>query len=290
MNKYAIIVTYHPDFISLKKLCDCIELQDFKIIIVDNTGNNAVLTNFFSQNIQIIALEDNKGIAFAQNLGVKKAINCGAEIISFFDQDSEINESLLYKLSEPYRNGNLAVTAPVIVNKKDGLEYPSQVFNWFGYPKNIYAKNEKLLVPVDIVISSGTVIPVKVFELIGIFDEDFFIDFVDIEWCIRCRNKGIVIYVVPGALMEHSIGDSSMRVGCMQIVLHNPVRTYYKVRNSLLLLRKDIKILFSLRQVAAAIVHNIVLSLCVRQKKLYFTYVVKGFIHGVLGKTGKYKL
>ena len=45
------------------------------------------------------------------------------------------------------------------------------------------------------------------------FDEDFFIDFVDVEWCLRCKKNKVAIFVVPDAVMEHEIGISSVKLG-----------------------------------------------------------------------------
>jgi rhamnosyltransferase len=67
--------------------------------------------------------------------------------------------------------------------------------------------------------------------------EDLFIDFVDVEWCLRARSKGFVVLGVCAAGMTHSLGDTHIySVGRMRHV-HSPLRLYYQVRNALWLYR-----------------------------------------------------
>lgn len=288
MNRYAIVVAYEPDIFKLARLCKSICVQGFNVVVIDNSEKKPLGKEFGGETCKLITLERNMGIAHAQNIGVKYAISQGAQVISFFDQDSVISNELLTKLAEPLLHNQECVIAPVSVDKESGLEYPSHVMNYFGLPVNVYSKGQTSLVPVDIAISSGMTTSAKVFELVGCFDEDFFIDFVDIEWCIRSKARGIPIYIVPDAVMEHSIGDQTIRVGPVHCVQHSPVRTYYKVRNSLLLFRKKINLVFVMRQVVSALLHNLLLLFFVKGKLSYLTCYINGILHGMAGQVGKY--
>ena len=289
MKCYAVIVAYNPDTLTLMNLCEAITHQNFLVVIIDNSENaNSCNLHDFGK-YHVISLKENKGIAYAQNAGTRYAINEGAEVISFFDQDSVIPADLLHKLVAPHETNKLVITAPVSIDKYNRLEYPSRVLNDSGLTQNVYSKDKKELVPVDIVISSGITASVDVFNTAGMFDEDFFIDFVDTEWCLRCRNKGVQILIVPDAIMEHSIGESSVKFGPFKSILHSPVRTYYKTRNSILLVRKDVKILFALRQITSAVAHNLLLVFFAKQPLLHSKYYLLGILHGLLGKTGKYQ-
>lgn len=289
MRCYAVIVAYNPDTSTLIKLCEAITLQNYLVVIIDNSENDNSCNQDYFGKYPVISLKENKGVAYAQNVGTRYAINEGAQVISFFDQDSVIPADLLHKLVAPHEANKLVITAPVSIDKYNRLEYPSRVLNDSGLTQNVYSKDKKELVPVDIVISSGITASVDVFKIAGMFDEDFFIDFVDTEWCIRCRKNGVHILIVPDAIMEHSIGESSVKFGFFKGILHSPVRTYYKTRNSILLVRKDVKILFALRQITSAVAHNLLLVFFAKQPLLHSKYYLLGILHGVLGKTGKYQ-
>ena len=100
MIKYAIIVTYEPDIEHLKQFTECVENADCIPIIVDNSEKNFVIAEDVSENSIIINLQGNYGIAMAQNRGIEVALDNGANIIGFFDQDSNADEELIRKLSE----------------------------------------------------------------------------------------------------------------------------------------------------------------------------------------------
>jgi rhamnosyltransferase len=141
--------------------------------------------------------------------------------------------------------------------------------------------------PVDIVISSGTVATREVFDLAGTFDEGLFIDFVDTEWCLRCRSKQIPIYVVPAAVMRHSIGSRHFRFGPLTILVHSSTRCYYQIRNSLLLLRKrHVPIIFSLKQIISVISNRIILLLAVENRTGYIKAYLSAVRDGMKGVTG----
>lgn len=287
MNNFAIIVTYEPDINELSKLVNSIIGQNFNVILVDNSEINFLDDNFDIEGCKLLRNKQNLGIAYAQNIGIKNAILHGADIITFFDQDSVISDGLLSSLSEPLMKNRLYITAPVSIDRNTYIEYPSQVLNRFGWTSDIYSNKKNELVPVDIAIASGITTSSDVFKIVGFFDEDFFIDFVDIEWCLRAKRNGIQIYVIPGAIMEHSIGEKTISIGPIKFIKHSPMRTYYKVRNSILLFRKKIKFIFVVRQIIPAIIHNFILIFFVEKKMDYLRYYLKGIHHGLIGRTGK---
>lgn len=289
MKKIAIIVSYEPNVVVLETLCCSILGQGYQIVIVDNSVDNPF---HFSRNIDgcfVITNGKNMGIAQAQNIGINYAKSVDAEIVTFLDQDSVVSESLLINLEAALLKTQNGVVCPVSIDKLTSLEYPSHKMSRIGMMEDVYSFNSKVLVEVDIAISSGMTTYIKLFDKVGLYDEDFFIDFVDIEWCLRSRKHNTMIYIVPDAIMYHSIGENTIKVGPINIIKHSPLRTYYKVRNSFLFMRKSKNILFSLRQILPALIHNFILVLVVDEKKKYSKYYFKGIYHGVIGVKGEYK-
>jgi rhamnosyltransferase len=287
MDRFAVIVTYEPEMKTLETLCRNILKQGFCVIIIDNSEHDRITQSIKLENCSVIFNGKNMGIANAQNTGIKEAKVRGGRILSFFDQDSRVSETLLLQLSDQLEENSPCIICPVSINIATGKEYPSQTVNRIGWTNNIYAKETSGIVPVDIAISSGMTTLIDVIEKVGWFDEDFFIDFVDIDWCLRSKAKGIPIYILPEAVMEHSIGDRTLSIGWMKIIQHSPVRTYYKVRNSFLLLRKKTHLLFALRQICLAMFQNLILLFFVKNKQEYFKSYIIGIYHGIIGRVGK---
>lgn len=289
MTKCVIIVTYEPELNNLKRLTKCAEDAGFLPILVDNSEKYPVDKNQFSPQAHVISMNGNVGIAAAQNAGVLYAKKLGAQVVGFFDQDSTADEKLLKKLEKSLLELGKCVVSPLALDKDTMEEYPVQNLNQFGYPKDVFVKGKKNPEKVDLVISSGMVTTMEVFEQVGYYDEDFFIDFVDVEWCLRCKKAEIPIFVIPDAVLLHKIGNENVAVGDKKIVVHSAVRTYYKVRNSFLLLYKKAGLIFTIRQILPAVLHNFLLVFSVKNKGMYLKYYFKGILHGICGIRGKYR-
>ena len=288
MRSYAIVVTYNPNIDKLVNLVISIKKQGSHIIIVDNSDSYALEELETISNCHIIPNSGNRGIAYAQNIGVRFAKTQAAEVVTFFDQDSVISENMLHNLHAVITKHKDCVVCPVSIDLKSGVEYPSHRVNKYGLTKEIYSAVSSTDNEIDIAISSGMTAYMDTIYKVGEFDEDFFIDFVDIEWCLRCKKVGVKILTVHNAIMFHSIGDNQVKIGFLVIVMHNPQRTYYKVRNSFLLLRKDVNFVFAIRQIVPALFHNFLLVLFSESKCKYFRYYMIGILHGLLGRRGKY--
>jgi rhamnosyltransferase len=62
--------------------------------------------------------------------------------------------------------------------------------------------------------------------------ENYFIDYVDTEWCIRAEAMGYKNYVSSKAVMKHAIGDNILKFKYFNVPVHSPFRRYYRVRNA----------------------------------------------------------
>ena len=264
------------------------EKAGFIPVIVDNSVKYPVKKEEISKMSRVVSMHGNAGIAAAQNAGIQIAQSLGACKIAFFDQDSMADESLLRKLENSLDKLGECVVTPMALNKETKEEYPAQRLNKIGYPIDIFVKGETTPQKADLVISSGMMMTVGVLQKVGNYDEDFFIDFVDLEWCLRCRKAKIPVYIIPDVILLHKIGSTDIQAGEMKIVVHSPVRTYYKVRNSFLMLYKRAGIIFTIRQILPALIHNFLLIFSVKEKGSYLKYYCLGVIHGIFGIRGKY--
>lgn len=290
MNVYCIIVCYNPDINNISIICNKLMSHPATVILVDNTENNCNADLLSIKGIRLISLRENIGIAKAQNIGIKIALDEEADVIVFFDQDSEIDENFLEHLLTPLQIDQPMIVSPAFFDKKEGFQFPSQRLNRFGLLEKIEIKNHELPFEVDVVISSGSAATRKTFEVAGLLEENFFIDFVDIEWSLRCRKAGISIKTIPNARMAHSIGEKSINIKCMRLFIHSPLRSYYKVRNSFLFFRcKNVPALLGIKEIISALIHNFLIILFVKHKGLYIQSYFSGIYKGILGETGKRK-
>jgi rhamnosyltransferase len=234
----AVIITYNPDYNSIQSCIQSLSGQVDKIIIVDNNSSSKLDLININPMLDIIYLDANYGIAYAQNIGIKKAIENKADFVLTSDQDTTYPknyiEALMSCFKEKSESYKIASISPVYTdqNKENALQ--PMVYFKNGLLIKDYSLEE--CKSVSHVISSGMLIPIDALNNIGLMDEKLFIDWVDTEWCWRAIGKGFEIIQTPNITIHHCLGNPSSNILGKQITVHNSLRNYYKIRNAAYLL------------------------------------------------------
>lgn len=292
MKLISVIVTYNPNLQNLSKLTEMLSASCTDVVIVDNFSKNINELSALLINAEVVSLRENYGIARAQNTGIKKALELGAKKIFFFDQDSEIDEHFIKNLVSDYNKlegmgGKIAAIGPQFIDKEFGFYAPGLIVKNNGLINKIDISEIAEPVQVGIIISSGSLIPVSVLQDVGFMNEDFFIDYVDTEWCFRALQKGYKIYVSNKAVMYHSVGESTITLLGKTCPVHSAYRRYYRVRN--LFLMKNMP------HISKAWIFSMLINNCIAQIILFFTqknkfsyihYFIISIIDGLKGKKG----
>jgi len=286
----CVIVCYRPDPALVKKLCADLASDGAEVILVDNSEDQdpALDDMTLPAGCALITLGANTGIAHAQNVGIAAALAADAGVVVFFDQDSTITPGFLRTLTSPLRPGVPEIVSPLCFDDTTHRELPSLGVSRRGISNDVQRSTDRQPYPVDVVISSGTAATKEVFSVGGLLDESFFIDFVDTEWCLRCRDKGIPILVVPDAVMRHRIGSRAIHLSVMTVLVHNPARCYYQLRNCFLLFRRThIPFLFSLKQFVSVFASRLLLLFFVSDRRAYLNAYVSALNDGIRGVAGR---
>lgn len=253
MNKLCtdvipIIVTYNPDKVILLSSLRTLLSQVRTIVVVDNGSSSnidEVIQNLkvgVFRRINILSLEHNRGLGEAYNAGIAIARSLRATFVLLMDHDSIPESDMLYKLRNAYINLENQGKSICVVGPRYRDHVTAQLSQFvyitrFGFARSSCDKTIDY-VRADFVISSGSLISIKMLDQIGGMDEGLFIDHVDTEWCFRAQSKGFEIYGVCNAVMLHSLGDRQIRIWWGRwrtIPFHQPFRYYYMFRNSVLL-------------------------------------------------------
>ncbi|MCX2982538.1 glycosyltransferase [Halieaceae bacterium IMCC14734] len=222
----AVIVSYQPDseFDAHLQLL----LSEFDaVFLVDNTGAGAghIVTHprlhFHSNDI-------NQGLGVALNQGCQLALDAGYEWVVTLDQDSRLEVDFVPMMIAAWSRSSVC---PVLLG-----------CNYFSVSRGLHkitADSAAAPIPVATVITSGTLMHLDSWRSLGGFREEFFIDGIDHEICLRARNAGCLVALYPGSMMRHSIGeeyDSGSWLGGMRPYRHSPLRDYTNARNTTRLL------------------------------------------------------
>lgn len=236
-NICAVIVTYYPDA-DLGDRIERVAKQVGQTVVVDNGSPASCIARIREVarkcDIHLILNPANEGIARALNAGADWAISRGYRWILTLDQDTSVGPDMIDSLAEVFRcyplPARLAVIGSNYRHKVNGRVWCDDVIGSNGFP----GKEMKT------VLTSGSLISVDAFKEIGGFREEFFIDCVDHEYCLRARARGRHVVMTSKPLMEHGIGHLTehrllwKKVGTLN---HSPGRQYFMTRNTLILAR-----------------------------------------------------
>jgi len=294
----AIIIAYFPDIQTITKTLESIYRQVSEVLIIDNTPNGS---NIFKShelldrknNVKLITLNKNVGIAKAQNIGIKRALEDKTDFILLSDQDTFYPDSYIAKMLEAYskivNKEKVAVIAPDFAELNRGGERQGFVLFDNFFSKRIYPQSG--CHEITQAIASGEIIPSGVFNYVGFMDEELFIDWVDLEWCWRARAKGYKIVGCADVVIEHFLGDVVKKVGLKSYPIRSPIRDYYIIRNAMHLALRSEYIRFGMRVniLMKSIRYIIGFTILGKPHWKHFIYSLKGFYHGITRKLGVYK-
>jgi rhamnosyltransferase len=284
----AIIVTYFPDE-DLPRRVAAVATQVASVIIVDNGSNPeqlAMLREISAQHgAELLLNHTNLGVGTALNRGVGRAIEQGYSWVLTLDQDTQVYPDLIESLCRVYTAYPRAEQIGIIGTNNHDANTGQLRFVRERLDKGFYEE-------VKVTITSGSLMSVAAYKAIGPFREDFFIDGIDHEYCLRLIEQDfkVLLSLYPG--MVHAIGTQKVHrfMGKTPIAEnYAPFRHYYLTRNRLLLARRFFSrhsswVLFDLKHRLRTIA---VIVLFEEQKIRKLYAVCLGTVHALIGKSGK---
>ncbi len=227
----AVMVTFNPGQ-SLGENVNALLPQVSRLIIVDN-GSSPSCRAAISQlsllpNVEVVWNNTNLGIAAALNAGIRFAAGKFSWIATF-DQDSKVSPGFMASMWRaycacPFRE-HVAIIGSRCEWELDGLTRPAH-HRSASFPfKELWTT-----------MTSGSLVRADIFDRCGMFDESFFIDYVDHEFCLRARKHGFRVIEAVDAPLTHALGLLAVRrIFGLSVTVshHSPVRWYYTARNRL---------------------------------------------------------
>jgi GT2 family glycosyltransferase len=218
---------------------------DAEIIVADNNstdGSKAYLEEKFT-DVQFIWNSDNIGFSKANNLALEKA---QGEFILFLNPDTLLAEDCIEKSLQFFKNNKIAGALGIrMVDgsgnflKESKRAFPSPLTSLFKlsglarlFPRSkTFARYHLGHLPenenheVDVLAGAFMMIPKKILDEIGNFDERFFMYGEDVDLSYRIQEAGYKNYYFAQSSIIHFKGESTKR-GSL-----NYVRLFYKAMN-----------------------------------------------------------
>jgi GT2 family glycosyltransferase len=241
-----LILTWNrrEDVLRCAASLDRLTYPNFLPVVIDNASGDdsvAALRERFP-DLTILQNEANLGYAGGNNVGLRWALDHGADYALIINSDTEVTADMI---TEMVRVAESDRRIGVVGCRNLLMEKPTHLWGAYGRltygPFVVRAAGQgatdggdwQRVRDVDWVIGNGYLWRRQVLETIGLLDETFFGYHEDVDWCLRARAAGYRIVYAGSAAIIHKGGSSSDPGQSRRF----PVG-YFLGRNGLLLVRK----------------------------------------------------
>jgi GT2 family glycosyltransferase len=234
---YIIVLNWNgkEDTLTCLSSVTAIKYPNFRIIVVDNGSSDgsvqAIRAGF--PGLWVIETGENLGYAGGNNVGIRHALEHGANYVFLLNNDTRVAPDILERLLEAaYAIPDAGVLGAKIyyLSRPDAIWYVGAEWQHeqskFAHRRSDNPALETVK-DTDYVCGCAFFVPAPVFEKVGLLDETFFLTYEETDWCYRARQAGFRILVATRAEVWHAVsasfgGETS------------PLASYFMYRNRLL--------------------------------------------------------
>ena len=293
MKRFGLIfVLYYPTEEFLQNLAKARALCA-NVVAVDNSSeiNARLHTSLREQGIQVIFNRNKGGLAGAYNRGAEVLLEQQCDVVFLLDQDSDIEPSFFLRMMDACAklSTHMFLMGPKIY--EINLKKCMPVFQPGKHiPRRFRIDDEpEGLFPSLCIISSGSAISAAAYRKLGPFREDYFIEYIDIEYSLRAVSQNVPVYMNAGVTMRQTTGQIE-RHGKNFTTNHQAWRRYYGARNAVHCLYTH-RETWGLHWVSAVLAFH--QATCVLRyepdKFRKIIAILVGYLDGLLGRLGAFE-
>ncbi|SHG03402.1 glycosyltransferase [Ornithinibacillus halophilus] len=271
------VVLYYPSITEVNRVINFSKTFS-DVYVYDNTPETSHEEYFNTPGIHYYFNASNDGLSVALNNICKNAINHGYNFIITMDQDSIISNESLFSIQEFIKNNDMekvGIVAPAIIYDHNRVKEQPLFERGFEY--------------IEWTITSGSAVNLDVYKKTSGFDENYFIDRLDYDYCILLQKLNYYIIQLKGVYLYQSLGEQKKGI-LKNYSTHNPLRHYYMFRNRLYFYFKKQNITFYRlsKLILAASKHLLQIIFIEEDKAKKIRMIMESFKDFINGKMGKY--
>lgn len=212
-NLFIVIVSYN----GMAWLDMCLKsCSNYPVIVVDNASTDETVSFIETNYPNVILLKQSVNLGFGQanNIGIRYALDQGAEHVFLLNQDAYLQEgSVEALLAVQKENPNYGILSPIHLNG-NGNQLDRKFSNYVAYRKNPHFHSDFVLrkplrdvYDVPFVNAAGWLLSRNLLDTIGGFDPLFYHYGEDDNYCQRALYHNFKIGIVPISFLLHDRGD-----------------------------------------------------------------------------------
>lgn len=238
--KVAIIILH---FGSISVTSNCVESirntqqKVYEIIMVNNDRIPLTKAMFGRGNeITIINNKKNLGFAAGVNVGIRYCLKQKFDYVMLLNNDTHLDKAVLVPLVMFLQaHPEVGIVGPAIEfykNNEKIYDLGGNLNAVFGRTNHTEVKEIINTTPRITTYITGACMMVKtdVIEKVGPFDEQFFLYYEDVDFCLRAKQRGFASYVLPSVVISHSLSKSVGKV--------SPLAIYHQTKSAVLFGKK----------------------------------------------------
>lgn len=210
------------------------------VIVVDNGSEDDSVETIKKgfPKIEIIALSKNHGFAGGVNVGIRKAIKDAFTFVALLNNDAVVGSNWLEHLLDAIKDRPdvMIATGKMLQGDRKHIDSTGEFIRRSGMPfprgRNELDRGQYDQAGFVFGASGGaSLYRTALFKEIGLFDEDFFAYFEDVDVSFRAQLAGHKVWYEPRAIAYHRIGQTSKRLAGFT--------RYHSIKNYILLYNKN---------------------------------------------------
>lgn len=208
----------------------------FKMYIIDNFSDDGsaekiaeyISSNSISSQVELIAASKNGGYAFGNNLVFRKLLadEISPKYVWLLNPDTEVGSDAAMPLIHYLDSSAEVAVVGSRLHDKDGtpqlsaFRFPSPINEFATYLRLGFV--DKLLTKfmvrmkildqphqADWLAGASFMLKSEVIREIGLMDEQYFLYFEEVDYCISIKKAGYEIWYVPESTVYHAVGAST---------------------------------------------------------------------------------
>lgn len=208
------------------------------VVVVDNGSTDGTPGRVASDfpEVDLVCNGRNLGFAEGNNVGIRRALDLGADYVTLLNNDTVVEAGFLEPLVHALRDPTVGAVSPEIRyhDRPDSAWFSGGAIDWrTGWAYHTPKDHSRGAQPVETPILTGCCVVVArdVLLRVGQLDERFFLIYEDTDWSVRATRAGYRAVVVPDSRILHKVSASFRRD-------MPTLGTFYFTRNGLLFISK----------------------------------------------------